>query len=65
MSSENNGFFFSFVREIVLLFKHFFCFFVGKKIKIKGMLVQNLYENILIRQKLKTKQGNHIINSID
>ena len=29
------------------------------------MLVQNLYENILIRQKLKTKQGNHIINSIN
>ena len=55
MSSENNGFFFSFVREIVLLFKHFFCFFVGKKIKLKGMLFQNLYEDILVLQKLKMK----------
>ena len=29
------------------------------------MLFQNLYEDILVRQKLKTKQENHLINSID
>ena len=29
------------------------------------MLFQNLYEDILVRQKLKMKQGNHLINSID
>ena len=36
-----------------------------KKIKLKGLLFQNLYEKILVRQKLKTKQENHLINSID
>ena len=29
------------------------------------MLFQNLYEKILVSQKLKTKQENHLINSID
>ena len=43
MGGENDGF-------------NLFCFFVGVKIKLKGMLFQNLYEDILVRQKLKTKQ---------
>ena len=29
------------------------------------MLFMNLYEDILVRQKLKTKQGNSLINNID
>ena len=29
------------------------------------MLFQNLYENILVCKKLKTKQENHFINSIE
>ena len=29
------------------------------------MLFMNLYEDILVRQKLKMKQGNSLINNID
>ena len=36
-----------------------------KKIKLKGILFQNLYEDILVRQKFKRKQRNPFINSID
>ena len=39
--------------------------FCGKKIKLKGMLFQNLYEHILVCKKLMMKQGNPLINSID
>ena len=48
----------------VLTFIAFFFFLVGKKIKIKGMLFQILYDDILVRQKLKTKHGNPLINSV-
>ena len=38
---------------------------MGKKIKLKGMLFQNLYKDILVSQKLKTKHENSLINSIE
>ena len=55
-------FFFGYMRQYYCF--NLFCFFVGKKIKLDGMLFQNLYEDILIRQKLKTKQKNPLINSV-
>ena len=66
MGGENNSFFFLsllYVRYYYCF--NIFCFVVGKKIKLKVMLFHNLYEDILVRQKLKTKQGNPLINSID
>ena len=67
MDGENNSFFFFFfnpiVHEIALLLTFFA--FVGKEIKLKGTIFQNLYEYILVRQKLKMKQGNPPINIID
>ena len=51
MDGENNGFFFFCTRDSSTVLT----FFVEKKNKLKGMLFQNLYENILVRQKLKMK----------
>ena len=56
MGDENNGFFFFFSfcmwDSIIVLTFLLFC---KKKIKLKDMLFQNLYEDILVRQKLKKK----------
>ena len=61
MGGENNFFFW--VRETVLFFSHFLPFSRGKKKKKKPkvMLFLNLYENILVCQKLKTKYENTLI----
>ena len=63
MGGKNNGFFFFFgcgCDSITVL-----TFLQEKKKTLKGMLFQNLYENILVRQKLKMNQDNPLINSID
>ena len=62
MGGENNGFFFFFSWNRITVLT-FFDFLLEKKIKLKGVLFQNLYENILIRRKLKTKHENPLINS--
>ena len=62
MGGKNNGFFFFWCGcdSITVL-----TFLQEKKKTLKGMLFQNLYENILVRQKLKMNQDNPLINSID
>ena len=64
MGGENNFFYFLLYVRLYYCF-NLFCIFVAKQIKLQGMLFQNLYEDILIPQKLKTKQENPLINSID
>ena len=65
MGGENNGFyFFSLLNVKSYYFFNLYCFFCRKKIKIKGMLFQILYDDILVRQKLKMKHGNPLINSV-
>ena len=56
-------FFFSILYVRWYYYFNIFC--REKKIKPKGILFQNLYENILIHQKLKTKHRNPLINSIE
>ena len=66
MHGESNGFFFSFCTwDSITVLTSFFFFFGREKIKLKGLLFQNLYEDILVHQKLKTKQRIPLIYSIE
>ena len=54
MGDYNNGFFFFWGTGDNITILTFF--FWQEKIKLKSMLFQNLYDDILVRQKLKTKK---------